>query len=217
MRYIIKVLSAAVIHLCLTTQAAWAAPFVNGDFSSFTGWSGAVRDGSGSLASVDPAGDSRFSLPQSGFAGLYNDSSFYEVSLSQAFDLDASARTLQFDFVWALTAGDPDNPDLVQAVLWLADRSAFIDLFPLSLDTSASSGSGRRSADISALAGSPVLLEFVVQDGDGVEQDWFEIGHVAIVAEQVPLPPTLALLLPGLGLCARRGGWSSIGRRLTTL
>jgi len=216
MRSIINLLSAAVLCLGLTQSTAWAGPFVNGDFSSFTGWSGAVRGGSDPPVTVNPTTDARFALPQSGFAGLYNDSSFYEVVLSQGFDLDASARTLRFDYAWALTAGDPDNPDLVQAVLWLADRSVFIDLFPLSLDTSAPSGSGSQIADISALAGSQVLLEFVLQDGDFDELDWFEIGHVAIVSEQVPLPATLALLLPGLGLCARRGGWSCIGRRLTT-
>ncbi|WP_172965405.1 hypothetical protein [Candidatus Thiodictyon syntrophicum] len=166
---------------------------------------------------VDPPTEPQFKLMGGGFARLANDADYYQVSLFQSFDLDPSAQTLSFDYQWALTAGDPQNPDFVQAVLWLSDFSDHIDLFPSSVDTSGASGTGAAITGIDAFAGQSVVLEFLLEDGDFNEHDWFAIGNVAIAGASVPLPPTLLMLLPGLGLLARRADWYRTGRPLATL
>jgi len=218
MRSIINLLSAVALCLGLTQSAAWAGPFVNGAFANFEGWTGAVRDNVTSNRSlVDPPTGPQFTLMNGGFAKLANDPVNFEVSLFQSFDLDPSAQTLSFDYQWALTAADPPA-DFVQAVLWLAGFTNYIDLFPQPpFDTSAPTGKGTASAAIGAFAGQSVVLEFLLEDGDFDEADWFAIGNVAIAAAAVPLPPTLVLLLPGLGLLVRRADWHRAGRRLATL
>ena len=201
MRRTILRLSAAALCVGLWQPGAWAGPFVNGNFADFSGWNGAIRaSATDVLTDVAPAADAHFSLVGGGFARLQNSPDFYEVDLFQAFDLDPKAQTLSFDYAWDLTASDPVT-DFVQAILWLADRSAWIDLFPASVDTSASSGNGSATTDVRAYAGQAVLLEFLLQDGDLTEDDWFEIGNVTLRSPAaVPLPATLALLFTGLGL-----------------
>ncbi len=219
MRSVINLLSAAALCLGLTQSAAWAGPFVNGAFANFDGWTGAVlATATGASSTVDPPTGPQFTLIGGGFAKLANDDSYDQVSLFQSFDLDPSAQTLSFDYQWALTAGDPQPSDFVQALLWLANFSDHIDLFPQPpFDTSAPTGAGTATTGIGAFAGQSVLLEFLLQDGDVVAQDWFAIGNIAITGAAVPLPPTLMLLLPGLGLLARRADWHRAGRPLATL
>jgi hypothetical protein len=189
--------SAAGLALALWLPAAWAGPFVNGAAEDFTGAEGFISDGSTELL-VDLTTDPRFELDGTGFARLQNDLDFYKVILSQTLDLAPTAQTLSFRYAWSLTAGDPDNPDFVQATLfWLDDFDEFIDLFPAGIDTSAPTGAGIAITDISAFAGRTVLLEFLVQDGDFDERDWFEIGRRPA---PIPLPTTLSLLLVGAGL-----------------
>lgn len=191
-----KLLGAAALCLGLWQPAAWAIPFVNGAPEAFTGAEGLIRDSTDELVTADPLTDAtHFDLDGTGFARLQNSSDFYEVILSQTLDLALTAQTLSFHYAWSLTAGDSTSPDFVQATLWLEDLSAFIDLFPLSIDTSAPTAAGIAITDISAFAGRSVLLEFLVQDGDFDERDWFEIGR-----RPIPVPTTLALLLGGLGL-----------------
>lgn len=181
---------------------ASAGPLLNGSFTDFDGWSGSIRDSDTDvLVDVDPATDARFSLIGSGFAQLSNDSEYYEVILYQDFDLLSDASTLSFDYSWSLTASDPSAPDLVQATLWLADFSDFIDLFPPLLDTSAPSGAGNAITDVSAFAGESVSIEFLVQDGDFNESDWLQIGNITIAEAPLPGPWTLVLagFVPLLG------------------
>lgn len=199
----------AVLLLALIlvqTGVGHAGPIINGDFSSFDGWSGAIRNSTTDiLEDVDPASDPRFSLEPGGFSRLSNELDYYEVVLFQQFELNPTAISLGFDYAWSLTAGDPTFPDLVQALLWLPDFSDFIDLFPASLDTSAPSASGAASTNVSAFAGRSVVLEFLVQDGDFDEQDWLQIGNVAVSGGTVPLPATPLLLAIGVPLLALRG------------
>jgi hypothetical protein len=200
---------------------AFAGPFVNGDFTvspDFVGWQGLIRNSAtDDLEPVDPPAAPWFGIVGGGLARLANDADYYEVSLSQVFDLPADARTLAFDYRWLLTSGDPAAPDFVQALLWLADLSDFIDLFSSSLDTSAATGSGTATTDISRFAGGAVLLEFLLQDGDIDEQDWFEIGRVALITAPVPVSPTWLLLLPGLGLWLTGGARRRSARLPATL
>lgn len=225
-----RLFTAAALCWGLGTAEAVAGPFVNGDFADapdFTGWQGQTRDtATDALVPVAPPAAPAapwFSIVADGFARLANDAANYEVILSQAFDLPADARTLTFAYRWALTAGDPDAPDFVQALLWLADLSDFIDLFPAGVDTSAATDDGdgtedpTATTDISRFAGGAVLLEFVLQDGDFDEQDWFEIGGIAVAAAPVPLAPTWLLLLPGLGLLLSGGVRRRTGRLPATL
>jgi hypothetical protein len=174
-----------------------AGPLLNGAFASFAGWSADIAASpSDPFQSVDPASDPRFSLQGGGFARLSDDGGFSDIVLYQAFDLATAATTLSFDYAWTLTAGDPNAPDFVQATLWLADFSDFIDLFPDPPFTSSPAESGTAVTDISAFAGAAVLLEFFLQDGDADRQDWLEIGNITIA--EAPLPSPAALLMIGL-------------------
>lgn len=198
MRRTALTLPAASLALALWLPAAWAGPFINGAPEDFTGAEGLIRNsGTGVLEPADPTTNPHFELDGTGFARLQNSVDFYEVILFQTLDLAPTAQTLSFHYAWSLTAGDPASPDFVQATLWLADFSAFLDLFPLSIDTSAPTGSGIATTNISAFAGQQVLLEFLVQDGDFDERDWFEIGRRPA---PIPVPTTLTLLLAGAGL-----------------
>jgi hypothetical protein len=192
--------SAAGLALAVWLPGAWAGPFVNGAPEDFTSAEGLIRDTSTlELVAADPLTDAtHFELDGTGFARLQNSVDYYEVILLQTLDLAPTAQTLSFHYAWSLTAGDPDNPDFVQATLfWLDDFDEFIDLFPPTVDTSAPTGAGITITDISAFAGRTVLLEFLVQDGDFDERDWFEIGRRPA---PIPLPTTLSLLLVGAGV-----------------
>ncbi|MEE4329356.1 MAG: hypothetical protein V2J10_00710 [Wenzhouxiangella sp.] len=200
-------LATATQALCLvavisiTTPPAAAGPLLNGSFVSFDGWSADIApDPADPFESVDPSSDPRFSLEGGGFARLSNDVNYSDIVLYQDFDLAASASTLTFEYAWTLTASDPAAPDFVQATLWLADFSDFIDLFPDPPFTSSPSASGTATTDISAFAGAAVSLEFFLQDGDLQRQDWLEIGNIAIAEAiaEASLPSPLALMLIGL-------------------
>jgi len=218
MQSVVNLLSAAALCLGLTQSAAWAGPFVNGAFGNFDGWTGAVlATATGASTTVDPPTGPQFTLIGGGFAQLANDADYYQVSLFQSFDLDPSAQTLSFDYQWLLTGRDPQYPDYVQAVLLIAGFPPY-DLFPPPpFDTSAPTGAGTVGIGIGAFAGQSVVLEFLLEVGDMDARDWFAIGNVAITGAAVPLPPTLVLLLPGLGLLVRRADWHRAGRRLATL
>lgn len=206
-----------------------AAPLLNGDFPSFDGWWADIAPGpSDPFQTVDPAADPRFTLQGGGFARLSDDDDYSDLALYQEFDLSAAAAVLSFEYVWSLTAGDPGNPDFVQATLWLSDFSDFIDLFPDPPFTSSPSESGTATTDVSAFAGNAVLLEFFLQDGDGDRQDWLEIGNITFAEAPLPSPATLMLLgllplvrrslrgvsAPGLPTHGRRSGPSAGRRRL---
>lgn len=174
-----------------------AAPLLNGDFASFDGWSADIAPSpSDPFQTVDPAADPRFTLQGGGFARLSDDVGYSDLALYQEFDLPAAAAFLGFEYAWSLTVGDPGNPDFVQATLWLSDFSDFIDLFPDPPFTSSPSESGTATTNVSAFAGSAVLLEFFLQDGDGDRADWLEIGNITFA--EAPLPSPAALMLLGL-------------------
>jgi hypothetical protein len=188
-----------------------AAPFDNGDFDGSDGWLGElidIDDPSNDEVGIDPATFPQFALVGNGFARLSTDDTFDAVVLYQSFTLDASARTLSFDYGWTLTDGSATYPDFVQATLLTDDFMDSIDLFPGAVDTSAATGSGEANTDISVFvsnfAGRTVYLEFLVQDGDDDPGDVFQIGNIAI--SSVPNPSTLLLALPVLLLLRRRAG-----------
>lgn len=196
--------------LAASAATAHADPITSGQFGSFAGWSGSIVDSStGDSLPVDPATDPHFNLIGGGFASLTNDFDFYEVVLFQDFILPDDTLTIAFDFAWLLTAGDPFFPDFIQAKLIDPVTRAFlIDLFPLSLDTSAPSASGSIFEDISFLAGQTVSLEFILQDGDFNEADRFDIGNILIAtaAVEVAEPATILLFLAGLAGLLIAGG-----------
>jgi hypothetical protein len=174
-----------------------AAPLLNGDFASFDGWSADIAPSpSDPFQTVDPGADPRFTLQGGGFARLSDDDDYSDLVLYQEFDLSSAAAVLSFGYAWSLTAGDPGNPDFVQATLWLSDFSDFIDLFPDPPFTSSPSESGTATTDVSAFAGGVVLLEFFLQDGDGGRADWLEVGNITFA--EAPLPSPAALMLLGL-------------------
>ena len=201
------ILLAAPLGLLLA-QPLLAAPFQNGSFTSFAGWQGVITDSStfDEVPVPDLDADSHFTLSGSGFVQLSNDLDYFEVALFQAFDLDPAAKTLSFLFDWSLTAGGPD-PDLVQASLLDPTGALLIDLFPATLDTSASvplPGFSPAVSDVSAYAGQAVVLQFLLQDGDFDEQDWLSIGQITIDTGIAPVPGTVALMTLG-ALMLRRG------------
>ncbi|WP_200236594.1 hypothetical protein [Thiohalocapsa halophila] len=171
---------------------------------------------------MDPGADPRFTLEGGGFARLSDDDNYSDIVLYQGLTLAASAVSLSFDYVWSLTAGDPANPDFVQATLWLADFSDLIDLFPAALDTSAATSAGTASTDISAFAGTDVLLEFFLQDGDGTRADWLQVGNISVAEAPLPSPAALVLLglVPLIGRSLRGGsmpGSPGIGWRFSSI
>lgn len=189
---------AASALLLLHSATSTALPLQNGDFTSFAGWQGNLFDGADNP--VDPALDAHFSLG-GGMASLTNDAIFFEVSLFQTFDLPANATDLSFDFLWQIT----DPFDLVQAVL-IDGGMGLHDLFPGGVDFSLLANGGTAVTDISALAGQTVTIEFLLQDGDFVEQDLFSVGNIGIGIAQVPEPASpllVAVALAGLALQRR--------------
>ena len=205
---------ALIVPVVFTVaQPLHAGYFQNGDFTSFAGWEGVIRDSATDLDEIVPdlEADSRFTLLGGGFGEISNDADYYEVALRQAFDLHASAQTLSFDFDWSLTPPGGTTLDLVQASLLDLTGNLLEDLFPESLDVGLSeppAGFGPATTDVSAHAGQPVVVQFLLQDGDFDEQDWLRIGNIALSpAVPVPVPSTLALMCLGalgLGLWRRR-------------
>lgn len=200
-----------LLLLAASAATARADPITSGDFGSFAGWSGSIVDSfTLDLIPVDPATDpDHFTLIGGGFARLTNDFDFFEVALFQDFVLPDDTLTIAFDFAWLLTAGDPFSPDFVQAKLIdPVTRDFLIDLFPLSLNTSAPSASGTIFEDISFLAGQTVSLEFILQDGDFNENDRFDIGNIVIETAVVDVaePETILLFLTGLAGLLIAGG-----------
>jgi hypothetical protein len=183
-----------------------AAPLLNGDFASFDGWSADIAPSpSDPFQTVDPVTDPRFTLQIGGFARLSDDDDYSDLALYQEFDLPAAAAFLSFRYAWSLTVDDPNSLDFVQATLWLPDFSDSIDLFPDPPFTSSPSESGTATTDVSAFAGSAVLLEFFLQDGDGVRGDWLEIGNITFAEASLPSPAALMLLglVPAIGRSLR--------------
>lgn len=210
-----SLLPLAILLVASFSQPLMAAPFTNGDFSSFAGWEGVIRNTATDLDEDVPNlnADGHFSLLGGGFAQISNDVDYYEVTLLQSFDLDPLARTLTFDFDWSLSLTDSVfGKDFVQASLLDAFGNKLADLFPLSLDTSAlapPSGFGPAVTDISGFAGQSVIVQFLVQDGDELfdKSDWLQIGNIEITSATVPAPEPLALICLGtvvLGWVRRR-------------
>lgn len=177
-------------YLILVAPQAVSTPLQNGGLSSFTGWDAFIYDGS--YTAVDPMTDPHFSLAPGG-AKLSNDFFYWEVALSQEFDLAADALSISFDYGWSIT----DSFDLVQAVL-IDSASNLYNLFPAGTDFSLTSNSGTAITDISLLAGQAVTIEFLLQDGDWNEQDTFTVGNIQIETASVPEPGILLLLSIGL-------------------
>lgn len=185
-----------------------ASTLQNSDFSSFAGWSGEILNSSFlTWDPVNPATDSHFSLLGGGFARLSNDFDYYGVRLFQEFDIPALATTLSFDYSWDKT----HSWDLIQASLLTSFPfpDDLLDLFgepPDFFDPLTKNGSV--AADISALAGETVILEFILEDGDLNEADIFSIGNIQI--NVIPEPGTFFLFGTGLLLLARFGRRKSI-------
>jgi hypothetical protein len=194
-------LCAVLISLArLGATEATAAPLQNGDFAAWSGWSAEITQETTPntfvTTAVDPASDPHFTLLGGGMARLANDATYFEVVLFQAFDLPADATNVSFDFAWSKTNADVD---VVQADLRDSGDSLH-DLFPLDVDLFQLTDSGTATTDISALAGQPVILELILQDGDFDETDTFDVGNIAIAA--VPEPASAGLILLALAAMA---------------
>lgn len=178
------------LMLCGTSPAI---PLQNGDFSSFTGWSGLIQDSTNDVWDLaNPDTDSHFALTGGGMAKLSNDYDYYGVALLQEFALPLDASTISFNFEWDKTHAW----DMVQATLYDSTYSSWLDLFPSTTDFGQLTNSGTATTDILFLAGSTVTIEFLLQDGDYDEADWFKIGNINIT----PIPEPCTMMLLGTGL-----------------
>jgi|LGVF01.1.fsa_nt_gb hypothetical protein len=191
MQFFRLVIVTVFIHLVLCGTSL-ATPLQNGDFSSgFTGWSGYIWDGS-SGTYVDPASDDHFILTE-GMSQISNDSTYYEVALFQEFDLPLDAFTLSFNFSWEKT----DAWDVVQATLY--NSTEMLDLFPSTTNFNQLTASGIATTDISSMAGRTMTIEFLLQDGDWAETDWFKMDNI-VIAQQQPIPEPCTMALLGVGI-----------------
>lgn len=194
--------AAVFAALALPTAAANAA-LTNGDFSAgFDGWSGravtcTLCDGSDDLATdLNPppgAFSGNFATGADGatIATSYDDNTVYWTQLWQVFTVDplmGRATSLALDLTIGVVLSD-DVTDLAIAVL----QDPAGTLTPVDLLAGG-------PVDITAFAGRQAELYFEVSDFVDGQRDTLTVGDIRI--EQVPLPATLLLLVPGLGLLA---------------
>ena len=190
MRFLRLFIVTIFVHLMLCGTSP-ATPLQNGDFSSFTGWSGEIQD-STDWYTADLATDSHFALTGVGMAQISNDLDYFGVALFQEFDLPSDASTISFDFEWDKT----DDYDMVQATLYDSTYSSWLDLFPWTTNFDLLTNSGTATTDVLSLAGSTVTIEFLLEDSDYNTTDWFKIGNINIT----PIPEPCTMMLLGTGL-----------------
>jgi hypothetical protein len=194
---------AAVLAALVLPTAAANAALTNGDFSAgFDGWSGRVVTCTLCDGTDDAPTD--LSPPPGGFSGnfqtgpdgatiatSYNDNAVYWTQLWQVFTVDplmGRATSLALDLTIDVVLSDDVN-DLAIAVL----QDPAGTLTPVDLLAGG-------PVDITAFAGRQAELYFEVSDFlDGL-RDTLTVGDIRV--EQVPLPATLLLLVPGLWLFA---------------
>lgn len=176
-----------------------AAPLINGDFTSFDGWSGDKGDFFGGtvttlVGEAELADDANFN--HANRATLTNDATNFGVSLYQLFDLSAEASLLSVDYSWVMSDASSDS---VSAVL--LNSTTFdiaLNLFQ-STDTFVNTATGSLTIDVSSLMAGEYQLEFSLIDGDFNETDSLHIANIAVVnASAIPVPPTLLLFLSGI-------------------
>lgn len=170
-----------------------------------------VSEGPGGLEFDFPAPTAQAQVTGGGgSATISNDDTYFEVALSQFFDVAADATgTLEFDYVWSAGISNVDGfvPDnIIQGALFQAsDFSPVETLFASSYGTFADSGSVR--VDLSTWAGQSLVLDFTVSDFDFVTGDSLTISNLRINRPGIGVPgPATALLIPLAlaGLATRR-------------
>lgn len=196
------------------------ANFMNGDFETgdFSGWS-QDTDGSGPPAPLNPD----FQVVTPGISGTFAgrieadywsvlgdtgsmplDSVVFSNTLFQALDTTvAPGFELLLSFDWEFGGQEPGSPD-EDVVIGLFDGSDFFDAdgnlgFLLSA-TSYGSGtfSGVLAPSYNNAAG--FSLDFQLNAGFNGYGSYLLVDNVSVTQQAVPLPPTLLLLAPPLGL-----------------
>jgi hypothetical protein len=188
--------------IALPVPGALALGIVNGDFSNgFSGWTGTIVQDMNGLAEqtpVDPSQDpAHFSLLPGGGAALTIDSIYYQIVLSQVFDVAPNTLyALNFKYTWNPTDAYVDT---FQASLAFWDGNSFG--FPIDLFTT-SPPVAYVDPPFSAIFTSPttgrVRLDFVVTDNDYDTTSLWELGIEQVIATNVPEPGTVLLLGAGI-------------------
>lgn len=209
MRAIFRIIPVVFLLSCLTASWVSATPIQNGSFSSgFDKWEGYIGQDINNSLSVTPAdlisGDPHFDATGSN-ALLKNDDTFYQIILSQTFDLPAVPSILSFDYFWFPTDASVDTFQASFAVFNGTDFDSPIDLF---------NGSPKIGSSLSAISynmssydGKKIRLDFILTDNDFNAADTLQVDNVIVSTTPVPEPSTLYMLfagVPALLLLSRR-------------
>lgn len=204
----------------LFTGLSSAAPLQNGDFSSFEGWNGERLDGSPSTISGtdldDNAVDTDDNFRRDATAGTgtaANSDTYWSLDLFQDFTVpDAEGGTiwLSFDYSWSMTDWQTDLMSIFLDTGATSDYlvgPSFPQLVPPLVEVDSNSGSGSLSYDVTEYSTQNVIFSAVIQDNDYNVQDSVTIGNIAlsVTPNQVPVPPTVLLLLAGFPLILHWG------------
>ena len=201
MKSLSKACLVLILLIALPVPGALALGIVNGDFSNgFSGWTGTIVQDVNGQAVPTPVNPSQypdyFTLLPGGGAALANDNTFYQIVLSQVFDVvPDTPYVLKFKYTWNPTDASLDT---FQASLSYWDGNEFG--FPVDLFTSPPVAyvdppfSGAFTSPTTGRA----RLDFVLTDNDFVTPDTLGIQNV--VTTNVPEPGTI--LLVGAGILA---------------